>query len=495
MTLDAKNHSRRWSLWRQVLIAGTSVVVVAFFVSGELVRMQEGRYLEELLKAKSHEVLRLLAGSIQEDLITKDRPKLASIVREAHESDPNLHSIVIEGPKGRVLASWNASGPPTRESPLKLGRDIVLEGERFGRLDITWNRDAIAARLDEHVRDMRLMVSAILVCLAAVLVVLIRQLVIRPILRINGRLLSIAGGDEDPGFSLGAAKELVRLNDTVDTLLAVMGERDRQHELASEARLDADRSERQSMEMQAVNAELARIATFKDQFLANMSHELRTPLNTILGQIEALLEGTYGDVEPDQRDPLESVNESGAHLLALINDILDLARINAGKSTVNLQHLDVRSVVASSLRLVDDRIRSKRQECLVECAPGRHGVSADERHLKQILVNLLGNAAKFTERGIVRLHVRGTDTHVTFEISDTGIGMDAAQRERIFSPFVQADVSTTRRFGGTGLGLAITRALVGMMDGEISVTSAPGQGATFLVVLPREASGPTTADG
>ncbi|NTV63022.1 MAG: response regulator, partial [Oscillochloris sp.] len=235
------------------------------------------------------------------------------------------------------------------------------------------------------------------------------------------------------------------------------------------------------------NAELERAARLKDEFLANMSHELRTPLNTILTLTEAVTEGVYGMLNDRQRHALDAVTESGQHLLALINDILDLTKIESGKVELAIDTVDVDEVCTASLRMVRQLAHAKQLQITSSLDPLVDVVEADPRRLKQILVNLLSNAVKFTpEGGSVSLEVHGDREAevIRFSIADTGIGIEPTDIPRLFKPFVQLDSRLNRRHEGTGLGLALVAHLTELHTGGIAVQSTPGRGSCFTVTLP-----------
>jgi signal transduction histidine kinase/ActR/RegA family two-component response regulator len=230
--------------------------------------------------------------------------------------------------------------------------------------------------------------------------------------------------------------------------------------------------------------QLREIDRLKTQFLANMSHELRTPLNSIIGFSKVMLKGIDGPLTELQEADLTSIHNSGQHLLELINSILDMSKIEAGKMDLAFDQVrlpDIFDTVLSTTRaLVKDRPIQLRCE-IPEDLPT---VWADTQRVRQVLINLMSNAAKFTEDGSISLSAEAGDEHVTVSVMDTGVGMDAEAQKRLFIPFQQVDASTSRRAGGTGLGLAISRRFVEMMKGKIWVESVPGQGSTFSFTLP-----------
>jgi PAS domain S-box-containing protein len=239
--------------------------------------------------------------------------------------------------------------------------------------------------------------------------------------------------------------------------------------------------------LERANQELERASRLKDEFLANMSHELRTPLNSILGLAESMREGTYGPLSDPQDASLISIDESGRHLLDMINDILDVAKIGAGKITLNIDIASVKAICQASLRLVRQSAYKKHITVSEDLDDAVMLIQVDQRRLKQILVNLLSNAVKFTPMGgTIGLTVRGDleRRFVHFTVWDTGIGIAREDQERLFLPFEQVDSSLSRLHGGTGLGLALVARLTEMHGGLVSVESEAGQGSRFCISLP-----------
>ncbi len=222
----------------------------------------------------------------------------------------------------------------------------------------------------------------------------------------------------------------------------------------------------------------------KSQFLANMSHELRTPLNSIIGFSRVILKGIDGPLTDMQRTDLEAVYNSGQHLLGLINDILDISKIQAGKMELSIEETDLNEIINGVMSTAIALVKDKPIELQQTVPPDLPKIQADSRRIRQVLLNLVGNAAKFTEEGFIRVEAETTPTEVIISVADSGVGIPEDKLESVFEEFTQVDGSSTRAVGGTGLGLAITARFVEMHGGRIWVESEVGVGSTFYVALP-----------
>ncbi len=222
----------------------------------------------------------------------------------------------------------------------------------------------------------------------------------------------------------------------------------------------------------------------KSRFLANMSHELRTPLNAVIGITEMLAEDAEDAGQKSFIEPLGRISRAGKHLLELINEVLDLSKIEAGKLELHDEDVDVEILVRDLASAAQPLAAKNNNQLVIDCPMAIGKILADSMRLRQILLNLLSNACKFTDKGTVTLTVARDGDRIKFAVADTGIGMTPDQMARLFQEFTQADSSTTRKYGGTGLGLAITDRLCAMMGGSIGVDSVPRAGTTFTVVLP-----------
>jgi adenylate cyclase len=245
-------------------------------------------------------------------------------------------------------------------------------------------------------------------------------------------------------------------------------------------------------EIQDKSRQLADASERKSQFLASMSHELRTPLNAIIGLTEMMVTNAARFGTEKALEPLRRVNAAGTHLLSLINEVLDLSKIEAGKLELNPERVDLPRLIDEVIGTAGQLAEKNRNRLVVEAQQNLGALNTDSMRLKQILLNLLSNACKFTKEGEVALRVRkvadGRDW-VELAVADAGIGLTAEQQAKLFQEFTQADSLTARRYGGTGLGLALSRKLARMMGGDVTVMGEPGKGSVFTVRLPN--SGPT----
>ena len=264
---------------------------------------------------------------------------------------------------------------------------------------------------------------------------------------------------------------------------------------------DISDRKRAEVQLQLTNEELSRATRLKDEFLANMSHELRTPLNSILGMTEAMQEQIFGSINEQQRKALQTVERSSDHLLALINDILDVAKIESGQIELDLTPTDVASLCQSSLAFIKQQALKKRIQLEVKLPQNLPDQMLDERRIRQVLINLLNNAMKFTpEGGRITLEASTyqdqepshTNDWLRFAITDTGIGIAPENINKLFQPFIQIDSALNRQYSGTGLGLALVKQMVELHGGKVGLTSELGVGSCFMIDLPYTANSSET---
>jgi signal transduction histidine kinase len=251
----------------------------------------------------------------------------------------------------------------------------------------------------------------------------------------------------------------------------------------------------QNVRLQAQSRELERANRLKSEFLASMSHELRTPINALIGYTALMLDRIYGELAPKQEEGLRRIQHSAQQLLTLVNDILDLAKIEAGRLAVHLEPSPVGPIVREAVMLAERAARTKGLALLTELPADLPLAHTDANKLRQALQNLLSNAIKFTPEGSVTVRAAAEGARVRVDVIDTGIGIRAEDLEAIWADFRQLDQSRTREYGGTGLGLSIVRRLVERLEGEVRVASVPGAGSVFSVLVPTAAGAHDAAAG
>lgn len=412
---------------------------------------------------------------------------------------PNITSASVYTKEGKILASYRrdkqSESPPTKPGRegyvfknayltlfypgyLTLFHPIMRGGERIGVIYLQYSLQEMNARLTRYAG------FAGAIVLGASLIALLfssrlQRVISKPILSLahTARIVS-----EQKNYSVRAEK---RTDDEIGFLI------DRFNEML--AKIEEHEKELQEVNEQLVQSEHRALAgtQAKSQFLANMSHELRTPLNAIIGYSEMLQEEAQDSGQENFIPDLQKINRAGRHLLELINDVLDLSKIEAGKMELYLETFDIPTLV-EDVRATAQLLAQKNSNMIeVRCPADLGAMKADMTKVRQTLFNLLSNASKFTENGKITLEVaRETASSngdwIIFRVSDTGIGMTPEQLSRVFEAFSQADASTSRNFGGTGLGLIITKTFCQTMGGDIAVTSEPGKGSIFTIRLPIE---------
>jgi len=316
------------------------------------------------------------------------------------------------------------------------------------------------AKLGQAVRG-NVEVSIIVVLLALAGAFMLLRLVLYPVNRMTSTMVAIAGGDYARTIPYSERRDEVGKMAQALTLFknALLG-------------------------IKAAQAQAEMASKHKSEFLANMSHELRTPLNAIIGLSGMLLEDADDPDPAELTESLTRITGSARHLLGLINEILDLSKIEAGRMSVNLEIFSASALTEEIIATFNPLAREKDLALRSAYAGALPGLESDPQRVRQILLNLVGNAVKFTDAGAVRVAVVAGPGDMRFSVSDTGPGITPEDQARLFQEFTQLDTSRTRKFGGTGLGLAISRRIARLLGGEITLQSTPGEGSTFMLVLP-----------
>ena len=361
--------------------------------------------------------------------------------------------------------------------------------EAIGTIEIALGLGEVERRIGE-VQRTTMQITIVVVAIGIVLVVFLSRVFVAPIEKVAATARGIAAGDRRSRVQIGSRDELGELADAFNSMTKTLEDQENELRemnvgLEQKVRERTGELELKLRELLTINAELERASRLKSEFLANMSHELRTPLNAVNGFSELLLEELQGPLTPKQRRYVDNILTSGRHLLHLINDILDLSKIEAGRLEVRDEEFAFRPVVDSAVSVIQPLAQKKGLEIAVEISPEVDRVRLDPGKTRQVLYNLMSNAVKFTETGRITVSARLTEPGwMELVVADTGIGIKPEDQLRIFREFEQVDGSYTRRYEGTGLGLALTKKFVEMQGGTIRVLSEVGRGSRFVIQLP-----------
>jgi signal transduction histidine kinase len=466
--------SLRWKLAAVVLV--TTVAAMALATAG--LGMHDAMNARAAFLVQRVSVADVVAASAAPALQAGQRGPAAEALA-ALGTDPLARAASLYDPAGNLLASWSRddfpayAAPPmpadmtdASADPEHMFRPVLVDGTPVGAIYV----DSLPpTSVTSTLRYLLTVAGIVAVCSLVTLVLLwpLQGIISRPILDVVRTARRVS---EDNDFTVRVPKhgrdEIGELVDAFNMMLDRVEEHERQLRHALEAAAAASRA--------------------KTAFLVNMSHELRTPLNGIIGYSEMLCEEAADRGRDDLIPDLERIRHAAGDLLGLINNVLDLSKIEAGRMELNIEEVGLRGLIMKVVDGIQPLANANKNRVTVSVADDltRFAMRTDSTKLSQCIRNLLSNACKFTERGTIQVIVKRRDETVFIHVTDTGIGMTPAQLQRVFDEFVQADSSTSRQYGGSGLGLTISRRLCRQMGGDLVAESRPGAGSTFTIRLP-----------
>lgn len=481
-----------------VVILSLEVVVMVLALGTTLKKNTESN--REQWAVTERVQLNLLSDLSRIALFTAEYDELQPYIEQA-VADPHTKHILLVDRNDRVVVSSMVDDigkvrPQLIDTDEHFWRtqEITNASGRIGMLAINFSHSELLAA-NRSAMDLGITIAASGIIFISVVSVMIGHLLTRRLRVVTTTAQRFASGDLSAKANLPGSDEVAQLGQAFDVMAANI----EKHIVTLQATEAELRQSRGNLERRVVErtAELAiardqalEASRTKSAFLANMSHELRTPLNAIIGYSEMLAEDAlasgYAVIAPD----LQKIKAAGTHLLGLINEILDLAKIEAGKVAISMIEFDVASLVEEAAAAVRPLLNNSDIKLRVHCGAGLGSMCSDEMKLRQSLINLLSNACKFTEKGTIDVVAervqRAGAVWIKIAVVDTGIGIATEQIKKLFAEFYQVDRSTTRKYGGTGLGLAISRRFCQMMGGDITVESSLHLGSTFTILLPAE---------
>jgi signal transduction histidine kinase/DNA-binding response OmpR family regulator len=493
--------------WMNMLVSAAALVLAcAAFIGYDLVTFR-------LTIVRNLSTQAQIIGSNSASALLFNDPQAAQTTLSALKAAPNILSAVIYMPDGQPLATYSRDRSDTVSPPPSIGagqiethvlgrqeielvRSIVFQGKPIGTVYIRSDLQELDQRMNRY---LGIALIVLFVSLMAALLVssVFRRAIATPIIDLARIARAVS---HDKNYSVRAAPirgegELTILIDAFNEMLTQIGESETEllkaHDSLEQrvrertAELETAKREVEAFSQSVVKAkeELERSSKFKDQFLSTMSHELRTPLNAVLGFSDLLGEDRYGPLNEKQRRYVNHISTGGKHLLRLINDILDLSRIEAGRLQLTIETVRVDTSLSEACDTLQPLASKKNHHLIKHPAPGL-SVRADGTRLKQILMNLIGNAVKFTpDGGTIELAAKKIDDHVRLEVRDSGPGIPPDEQKRIFEAFYRL-TQNAKAAEGSGLGLAITQRLVELHGGKLGLESEPGLGSCFFFTLP-----------
>lgn len=474
---------RTQRLRTKITLAGAVPAIACLFLTGAIFSAMSWTMERRAIIIEGNTTAQILATNVSAAMLFNDPVSAKEMISPLASSD-TIRAVILRDNEGNIFLQ---EGPLSAyEDYAKSDRAGLVDDALISRVAVVSGSDRlgeliIVTHTAEFYRAMKFMALAILfvtIAGSAIAFMVARRLsriILSPVSQLATTMDHVReSGDLSARLPKHDDDELGRLIERFNDLLAQINTNDMELQATMNALVIA-RDE----------AEAANLA--KSSFLANMSHELRTPLNAVIGYSNLLKDDMEEAGNPDAVNDLDRIIRAGNHLLGLINEILDLSKIEAGRTEIEIRQIDIHQVIRETLATLGLAADENKNTLTVNIDPDVSQFWTDPTRLRQCLLNLLSNACKFTHEGRIDLNISLSQSEtetILFTVSDTGIGMTDDQISRLFQPFTQADASVTRKYGGTGLGLTISRRLARLMGGDISVKSRPGKGSSFVLALP-----------
>lgn len=459
----------------QVTFVIAALVSAVIYFGGEKVKQFEQQYLKEVAQEQMQLVFDGFVALNANQIISSDITSLTQSVKSFTAINSDIIAVSILDANGEPLIKWGESSGVDSKGVAVFNKPVTKNDQLLGSVKMTHSLARSQTAIESHVRSVYFMIVLLICMTMAIVAIVICGLICQPVKRINSRLKAYLEGRDDDKEQSFYSKEFILLNSSVDKLREITVSRDLLKD-EMEVRIHIQ-FELEKARLYAENANSA-----KSDFLSFMTHEIRTPLTAIIGFSENLLD--YNQSMEERLDAIHTVINSSNHLLQLINDVLDISKIEAGRLETEEIETEVVVLLKEVASIVRALIIHKDINFKVQCpkkAPKI--VTTDPLRLKQILINVISNAIKFTEHGTVTLDLNydAENNELSFKVMDTGVGMTSEQKENLFNAYGQADISTARQYGGTGLGLFLSKNLAQRLGGGIHVDSQQGVGTVFTI--------------
>jgi signal transduction histidine kinase len=492
----------RYSISRRFIYAFVGVLTLTLFIFAASFVFLNSARMNTYLENQLYNTLNIAQASLMTPLWNFDFNTINSFIEALFLNRPIIYASISE--ENNVIAKRIRPEYEGKElsyfenSPEFIVKtsELVYRDNQIGKIDLVMSRENVQREVVVTIFSIVALTILMIAAISVTSFVITQRYISRPLMKLQNSATLIANGDLDAVIDTSSpdetgllARDLNVMRDSIKQLVEAL--RQSKGQLEESNRTLEHKVEERTTELAHAVREAQEANQAKSRFLANMSHELRTPLNAIIGYSEMLHEEVEELGQADFLPDLERIHTAGKHLLSLINDILDLSKIEAGKMDLYIETFIIQPMIQDVVTTITPLAEKNHNTLIVRTADGLGSMRADQTKVRQSLFNLLSNACKFTEHGTITVDTerqteQGCDW-VLFRVSDTGIGMHEDQMQKLFQVFSQVDASTTRRYGGTGLGLAISQRFCQMMGGDITVESVLGQGSTFVIRLPVEA--------